>query len=233
MVINNFLLTERYRSYTPLPEQGNNTRGQLGTNFFSTILTGLEVPLSTIVNTLPILAKPILQSSLNAQVDDNFTQVSYNVFNIGVVNNTDVLAIELAFDLQDAVAAIEGSFKVADKMLKKKGIPHTSPIAIRFVKASDDMIAMQYGRDTMMMEIISLKQVRELRTLFDKHTKRAIKKHGARLHWGLDLKYFNDTSVLSTLYPRWDDWMEQYHHFNRGTFDGRVTDRLGISINPR
>ena len=37
------------------------------------------------------------------------------------------------------------------------------------------------------------------------------------------------------LYPAtWDRWKAQYRRFNAtGTFDGKVTDRLGISVRPR
>jgi hypothetical protein len=37
----------------------------------------------------------------------------------------------------------------------------------------------------------------------------------------------------SQLYERWDDWLAVYRQFNKGTFDGKVTDRLGISVRPR
>jgi hypothetical protein len=35
------------------------------------------------------------------------------------------------------------------------------------------------------------------------------------------------------VYERWDDWLAAYRRFDRGTFDGKVTDRLGSSIHPR
>jgi L-gulono-1,4-lactone dehydrogenase len=38
---------------------------------------------------------------------------------------------------------------------------------------------------------------------------------------------------LRALYPRYDAWKAIYLRFNAGTFDGKVTDRLGISVRPR
>jgi len=56
---------------------------------------------------------------------------------------------------------------------------------------------------------------------------------GARPHWGLDLNLLTGESQLRGLYPKWDVWKAQYRRFNGGTFDGKVTDRLGISVRPR
>lgn len=226
------LVTERHRSYNPLPQQPQSTRGQLGTEFVSGLITLFEKPLAWILSTFPGLAKTVLESTLNAQQDQNFTNVSYEVFNIGVVNYTDAIAIEAAFDIQDTVAAIERSFEISDQMFTQ-GIPHTAPIAVRFVKSTDNFIAMQQGRDSMFMEVIMLSDTRGAQSLL-KHYQRTMRDDfGARPHWGLDLKLIQSESEARALYPKWDQWMTQYRRFNQGTFDGWVTDRLGISVRPR
>jgi hypothetical protein len=56
---------------------------------------------------------------------------------------------------------------------------------------------------------------------------------GGRLHWGLDLSVLRGDTWANEVYPRWNDWKRIYRQFNQGTFDGHITDRLGISVNPR
>ncbi|VUD40494.1 L-gulono-1,4-lactone dehydrogenase [Thalassocella blandensis] len=228
-----FLITERYRSYEPLPEQPQSQRGTPGTEFVSGLITLFEMPLVQILNKFPGLAKPILEQSLISQEDDNFTNVSYDVFDIGIVNYTDAIAIEVALDVEDTIAAVERTFSLAEQLFNENKIPHTGPISIRFVKQSDAMIAMQQGRDTMFIEIIMLQGVTGIRDLMLTYEQTFMEEFGARPHWGLDLKVLQGSEWLETLYPRWDDWLVQYRRFNHGTFDGKVTDRLGISVVPR
>lgn len=228
-----FLITERYRVYSPLPEQLPAERGQPGTDFVSGLITLLEMPLAAIVDTFPELAKTILEQSLTSQQDDNYTNVSYKVFNIGVVNYTDALAIEAAFDMRHTVAALERSFAIADSLFAQ-GFVHTAPVAVRFVKASDALIATQQGRDTMFMEVIALRDSKGARPVLTTHQQTYLREFGSRPHWGLDLNTLTSEAQLRALYPRWDAWKAQYRRFNaNGTFDGKVTDRLGISVRPR
>lgn len=228
-----FLITERYRVYSPLPEQLPAERGQPGTDFVSGLITLLEMPLAAIVDTFPELAKTILEQSLTSQQDDNYTNVSYKVFNIGVVNYTDALAIEAAFDMRHTVAALERSFAIADSLFAQ-GFVHTAPVAVRFVKASDALIATQQGRDTMFMEVIALRDSKGARPVLTTHQHTYLREFGSRPHWGLDLNTLTSEAQLRALYPRWDAWKAQYLRFNaNGTFDGKVTDRLGISVRPR
>lgn len=228
-----FLITERYRVYSPLPEQPASERGQPGTDFVSGLITVLEMPLAAIVDTFPSLAKTILEQSLSSQVDDNYTNVSYKVFNIGVVNYTEAIAIEAAFDMRQTVAAIERSFAVADGLFAQ-GFVHTAPVAVRFVKGTDAFIATQQGRDTMFMEVITLRDSRGSRPVLTTHQNTYLAEFGSRPHWGLDLNTLRSEAQLRALYPQWEQWKTQFRRFNaNGTFDGKVTDRLGISVRPR
>jgi hypothetical protein len=56
----------------------------------------------------------------------------------------------------------------------------------------------------------------------------------ARPHWGLDRNVLHGTEELERLYPAWPKWREAFHRLNpNGVFDGRLTDRLGISRRSR
>lgn len=229
-----FLITDRYHSYTPLPEQSSGSRGQFLSQFASGVIALLGTPIADVVDLFPELAKPLLSLALNSEVETSFTNVSYKVFNIGVINNTPVLGIESAFDMRDTAAFIERSFQLSDRLLAE-GIPLTSPMAVRLVKKSDALIAMQNGRDTSFIEIISMRAGKNTKNLLATHQKTYLAEFGARPHWGLDLNTFSSEAEVRALYPEtWDRWMTQYRRFNvAGTLDGKVTDRLGISVHPR
>lgn len=227
-----FLITERHRSATPLPEQPASERGQPGTDFVSGLITLLEMPLAGILDTFPSLSKTILEQTMTSQADDNYTNVSYKVFHIGVVNDTPAIAIEAAFDLNQTVAAIERSFALSESLFSQN-IVHTSPIAIRFVKKTDALAAMQQGRNSMFMEVIGLKDSKSTQPLLKTYQRTMYQEFAARPHWGLDLNLLTSEAQLRGLYPKWDVWKAQQRRFNGGTFDGKVTDRLGISVRPR
>lgn len=228
-----FLITERYRSYTPLPEQLPAERGQPGTDFGSALITLLDQPLAWILDTFPDLAKPLLEQSLTSQEDDDYSNVSYKVFIIGVVNYTNAIAIEAAFDIRQTIPAIERSFQVADTLFAQ-GVVHSAPLSIRFVKSSDALLATQQGRNTMFMEVIGLGASQGIRPLMTTHQQTYLREFGSRPHWGLDLNTLTSEAQLRALYPKYEVWKTQYRRFNAsGTFDGKVTDRLGISVRPR
>jgi hypothetical protein len=229
-----FLITDRYRSYTPLPEQDASHRGEALTNIITDIVVLLANPIADVIDVLPEIAKPMLQGVLSAEVETSFTNVSYRVFNIGAVNNAPALGIEAAFDLHDIVAGIERSFKLNEDLLAH-GMPLTSPMAMRLVKKTDALIGMQNGRDTAFIEMISLRAGRYAKTILKTNQKTYMAEFGARPHWGLDLKLLTSDAQVQALYPdTWERWKSEYLRFNpNGTTDGNVTDRLGISVHPR
>jgi len=231
-----FLITDRYRSYTPLPEQSPllGGRGALGTALGEELIVLFGTPLAGIVDLFPSLAPSVLDSALNQQVDDNYTNVSYKVFNIGNVNNAPANGIEASFRLDQTVAAIERSFTVNDA-LYAQGIPMTGPIAVRFVKQSSGLIAMQQGRDTMFIEVIVLRDGKNANKLLKTHQQTYIAEFASRPHWGLDLNSLTSDAQVAALYPdTWARWKTQFRRFNpSGTFDGKVTDRLHVSVRQR
>lgn len=229
-----FLITDRYHSSTPLPEQKPSQRGKPGADFTSGLIRLLGHPLAIILDTFPKLARPVLESALKAEVDPNYTNVSYKVFNIGTINYTPVLGIEMAFSLSQTVAAVERSFEISEEMLAQ-GIPLSSPMSFRFVKKSNAMIAMSYGQDSSFLEIIALRDGRGSKKLLQTYQKDFYARFKSRPHWGLDLNLLTSERQVRELYPEsFDRWLTQFRRFNSsGIFDGQVTDRLGISIHPR
>src|SRR4029079_745620 len=102
-----FLLTTRTRYYTR-PANGDTTRGQPLTDALQGLVVGTSSVIAGIVNTTPDAVPGLIEQALSAQVDDNgYVSDSYNVFNIGKVNETRALAVEIGVDLSSARTAIE------------------------------------------------------------------------------------------------------------------------------
>jgi hypothetical protein len=165
---------------------------------------------------------------------DEYENLSYRVFNLGPVNGMRAYAIELAFDLRDTLAAVEKLFAIASEESRESGRHHPSPVSLRFVKAGDALLAPQQGRDTMMIEIGMLVGIHEGPDLLQRYAEEFLcGKPQARPHWGLDLDLF-DGNKARELFPKFSVWEGIYRKLNaKGTFDGPLTDRLGISMRPR
>lgn len=222
------LITKRYKSYTPLVTVGE--RGQAGTEALSGLITLVEKPLAWLLNHYPQLAPLLIEQALHSQEDPGYNNISYKIFNIGIVNYTEAMAIEVGVDLQQTVDAVERAFAIADEF-RQQGVVHSAPASIRFVKAADAMIAMQQGRPTMMLEIIIVQGVNGYMDLLRTYEQKLMEEFGARPHWGLDVKVMQGETWPPQIYPRWEEWKQIYRQFNsQGTFDGRFTDRLEISM---
>ena len=48
-----------------------------------------------------------------------------------------------------------------------------------------------------------------------------------------DLDVLQGSLWAEEVYTRWGTWLSVYRQYNQGSFDGNVTDRLGISVRPR
>ena len=227
-----FLLTTRTRYYTK-PANGDTVRGQPLTDALQGFVVVSSGAIALIANTLPALVPGLLEQALQAQVDDNgYVSDSYNVFNIGKVNETAAIAVEIGFDLRDARAVMERAFQLSDE-LQQQGLIHSAPASLRFVKPTDAMISLAQGRPTGVLELIVLTGVNGHEQLLRTYEQTLMEEFGGRLHWGLDLSVIQGPTWPAKIYDRWDAWLSVYKQFNHGTFDGSVTDRLGISVRPR
>ena len=231
------LLTKRWKLLKKEFDNDNpKYRGEcgFGNHLGTTFINFNQKPLEFFINTFPSIAKCTIESSINAQADQSFNNLSYNVFNIGDINYVDTKAIELFFDIQDSINVLERMFKTAQTCWMDGGKVHTVPLAGRFVKASNALLSMQNGINTLAVEIIVLDGLNYgaelLKHYENEYSKDPIFK--ARPHWGLNMNLFEDTKQIEELYPKtWNSWLKEYCRFNKGSFDGAFTDRLGISAN--
>jgi hypothetical protein len=161
--------------------------------------------------------------------DDSFVDVSYRVFNIGEANKIPAYSAELAVSLEGDkhIEAVERIFEIAAAG-RKKGLVHTSPMALRFVAPSRAYASMMYDRPTMMIELILAKGTKngfELLATYE----RELWDLGIRPHWG-QVNSLSAATDFATLYPKWPEWLAVYEQFNfNGVFNSPFTDRIGIS----
>ena len=227
-----FLLTTRTRYYAK-PASGNALRGQPLTDALQGFVVISSGAIALIANTAPATVPGLIEQALQAQVDDNgYLSDSYKVFNIGKVNETKAIAVEIGVDLADTRAVLERAFEIGEA-LQKRGLMHSAPASLRFCKSTDAMISMAQGRPTAVLELIVLTEVNGHEELLRSYEQTLMEEFHGRLHWGLDLSVIQGPTWPAQVYERWGDWLSVYRQFNKGTFDGKVTDRLGISIHPR
>jgi L-gulono-1,4-lactone dehydrogenase len=178
----------------------------------------------------PGLMRTQFGATLRRMKDENYTQVSYRVFNIGAANKLPALSMELGVPVEgdNHLRTVDRILQVAAESARRKRF-HTSPIALRFVAPSKAYASMMYGAPTMMIELILVSGTRRGHELLQTY-ERELADYGARPHWGQYNTLGADAGHLRGLYPRWDAWLEVQRRFNAtGVFDSPFTDRIGIS----
>jgi hypothetical protein len=136
--------------------------------------------------------------------------------------------IEVAFPIDDTFTVMDRIIRVAANA-ERAGRFHSAPVAIRYVAPSRAWASPQYGRETVMLEVLMAKGTEDGRETLENMERELLKLPNVRIHWGLEMDVMSGT-MLPQMYPEWERWMRAYRRFNaRGTFNNTFTDRLGIS----
>jgi hypothetical protein len=157
---------------------------------------------------------------------------STQALDFGPPNNLAVNAASMGFDAAKGDQVLQALLqKISDWAVTENYF--TSPIGMRWVKASEDFLSPQYQRDTIMLEVPLLRPVvgnddsKNVETL-DLYANYMMDTFGARPHWGqqnpmsrkqLEANYGGGVTefvkALKTLNPL-------------GLFDGPLTQQLGL-----
>jgi L-gulono-1,4-lactone dehydrogenase len=188
-------------------------------------LTG--VLLRFLARHFPSLIAKRFDSLLEEMCDDDYTNVSYKVFNIGEANVLPADSMELGIAVDGRhVEAVDRILGIAAERAGE-GIYHTSPFSLRFVAPSRAYASMMYGQPTMMIELIMVAGSRGELALLSGYEE-ALEDLGVRPHWGQVNAI--DPSRPPQLYPMWGRWMAVEGEYNSsGVFDSPFTERVGIS----
>jgi len=215
---------------TNTEEPGDEPQDKLERHFLTELESSWHftgVLLRFLARHFPSLMAKRFDSVLEEMCDDNYTNISYKVFNIGEANALPADSMELG-------VAVDGRhLEAVDKILAiaaeraKEGIYHTSPFSLRFVAPSRAYASMMYAQPTMMIELIMVTGSRGGNSLLVGYED-ALAGLDVRPHWGQINAI--EPEQLPQLYPMWDRWMAVEKEYNAsGVFDSPFTERVGIS----
>ncbi|MGO9949693.1 MAG: D-arabinono-1,4-lactone oxidase, partial [Steroidobacteraceae bacterium] len=179
----------------------------------------------------PRITPELIDQSLKALVDPDYTNISYKVLNIGAANDLPAYSMEIAIPMRGdgPVEAVELVMAVAAERMLAGEIYHTSPVSLRFVRQSPAHMSMMYGADTMTIELIMLVGTEGGDELEGAHEE-ALRAVGGRPHWG-QLNYLTGSrDLVRAMYPGYDAWMRVRAALDpQGVFSSPFTKRVGIS----
>ncbi len=177
----------------------------------------------------PSKIKETLNTAISALQDDDYTARSHKVFHIGEANDIMVISSEFAVPLdQDAyLAAIDRLLNVAELLGKEENLYLTVPLAVRFVKATAALLSPMHARDTCMLEVIALADVKRSKRIMER-IEEALAAHSVRPHWG-QLNHVTPARMLEMYGAAYGSWLEIERKLNpRGTFASPFSRRVGI-----
>jgi FAD/FMN-containing dehydrogenase len=186
--------------------------------------------LNLLLDIAPSLAPKLLLGSVKALVKDEYDEVSFKVFNIGTLNILPAYSCEIGVPMDGRhIEAVETIFRVARERRELGQVYQSSPIALRFVKASPACLSMMNGRDTMMIELIGLSGNDggiELLKAYEE----ALYALGGRPHWGHINTLSGSHGFVESMYPQYRRWMDARARLDPdGVFDGPFSKRIGLS----
>ena len=192
-------------------------------------LPGTREALLFLFDEFPHLTPKIIDSAVRQLRDDDYVNVSYEIFNIGGANQINAYSAEIAFPLTTCVDAIDRMLEIADQNRRLGNLYHTSPFALRFVKASDSYMSMMFGRDTCMVEIPMITGTIGGKEILQRY-ETAMYAFGGRPHWG-QINYLTGShGLIETMYPKLGEWLSVFKQLNAsGMFDSVFTERCGFS----
>jgi hypothetical protein len=185
--------------------------------------------LNLVLHLKPDLAPLLLESAMKALVKEEYDELSYKVFNIGNANLVPAYSAEIGIPMDGRhIEAVERVFEVADERRRLGDVFQSSPIALRFVRASPAYASMMHGHDTMMMELIQLRGNEGGYEMLGAYEE-ALYALGGRPHWGQINTLTGSHGLVASMYPRYEDWQSVHRQMNAtGVFDSPFSKRVGI-----
>jgi hypothetical protein len=181
----------------------------------------------------PQVSPSMIDRALSALADRDYTNVSYRVFNIGTANDLPAYSAEIGVPVDQRglhLQAVEKIFEVAARHRELGKAYQSSPISLRFVRASDALLSMMNGRNTMMIELIMLTHTEGGFELLADYEE-ALYALGGRPHWGQVNTLTGSDGLVASMYPRFGDWLAVHRRLNAsGVFDSPFSKRVGISV---
>jgi L-gulono-1,4-lactone dehydrogenase len=185
--------------------------------------------INLLLDVRPSLAPAMLEGAMKALVKKRYDAISFKVFNIGLANYLPAYSAEIGVPMDGRhIAAVERIFEVADHRRRLGRVFQSSPIALRFVKASEAYLSMMHGHDTMMIELIGLTGNDGGYELLHAYEE-ALRPLGGRPHWG-QVNSLTAGPAIAAMYPCYAEWQDVHRRLNAsGVFDSPFSRRVGIA----
>lgn len=233
----NCIITKRdvNKLNTPLDGSGRSNYWQQLSNF----LRPFSSPAITTIFMNSPEQIPGFVSNAVQELEGRYTAVYNKVLSLGL-DAIDGYAIEISYPLDKIAWAMNTVFSLAQHTLDFANANPTlpkiytlylsSPISLRFVKASKAYLSPQYGRDSCMLEFPFLRfaglgaehRPQVLLTQFQEKSYAV----GGRPHWGLESGVVTGNEV-NALYPMFGKWKQVHAQIDSsGTFRNAFTERL-------
>jgi L-gulono-1,4-lactone dehydrogenase len=184
----------------------------------------------------PTIIPKLLDRALTSLADDEYTDRSHRVLDIGAANHLPAYSSEIGIPVDDRLLhleAVERIMALAERYRALGRVYHTSPTSLRFVKQAPSYMSMMYGADTMMIELILMTDTEGGYELLAAHEEELYPLDG-RPHWGQVNSLTGSQDLVRSMYPMYDRWKSVYLQLNAsGVFDSPFTKRVGISRSPR
>jgi L-gulono-1,4-lactone dehydrogenase len=214
---------------TDTPKPGKEPRDKLERHPLTELEAGwpfTHVLLRFLARHFPALMVRRFDDTLEEMTDDDYTNVSYKVFNIGEANKLPAFSMELGIAVDGRhIEAVDRILKIAGER-RKEGVFHTSPFSLRFVAPSTAYASMMFAQPTMMIELIMVTGSRRGRELVLGY-EAALEDLGVRPHWGQVNAI--EPARPAEVYPEWARWLAAEAAYNdTGVFDSPFTERVGI-----
>jgi hypothetical protein len=188
--------------------------------------------LNVAIGLVPKISPFLIGQALKALVNDDYVNISYRVFNIGEANYLPAYSAEIGVPIDERqlhLAAVERIVEVADQRRRLGDVYHSSPISLRFVKATDAYMSMMQGRDTVMIELIMATHTVGGMELLAAHEQALYRLEG-RPHWGQVNTLTGSHGLVASMYPDYGDWQEVHAELNAsGVFNSPFSKRVGLS----
>lgn len=195
------------------------------------ILAGGMNPITELVRLFVSLnpkAVPFLMDdALKLCVASGVVMPSTEALDFGAPNTVPVHAASLGFDAAttgDTVGALVQELNAWTAQNQWV----SSPIGLRWVKASQDFLSPQYGRDTVMLEVPIMKGTPNATETLDRYASYMMDTWGARPHWGQQnpMTRARFEKVYGAAVPQ---FISAYRALNpNGFFDGPLARQLGL-----
>lgn len=218
---------------------GNTPKRGARQDFWGRILEDLGIlftgVLDNILNLFPRLAPSSINTAMESLTTDDapYIDSSYVVFKVlDSELELKAHAIELHFEAKNLVATVDKLMTTFQTIADQKNLYVAGPVGIRFVAASDALLAPQTGRLTAtaeMSNIVGIKKGVEL--LQEVKSAMSSADRSIRVHWGLDLDTVTAQDARDWYGDNLDRWLSVYRQANaNGMFNNKFTDRMGITV---